>query len=84
MYGVPIQSKNKYLEVKRFIEHLTKISKTLKVIVGEDYGYYGSFGFEKRMVSTVISKNIINDCKEVMSMDENEIIIRDSIKEKLK
>jgi hypothetical protein len=84
LYGLPLPDKNRYTNIKKLIDGLNKLNREkIKGIIGEDNGYCGVFGFEKRKEVTVISEVLVEEVNNLIKMSEYKILIRESLKNKI-
>lgn len=83
LYGLPIPDKNIFVNIKRFVEGLNKLDGKIKGVIGEDVGYCGVFGFEKRKEVSVISEALVEEVNNLIKMSEYKIQFRESLKKKM-
>ena len=83
LFGLPIAFGDPVKKAEDFLKKINLEKSPVQVFIGEDSGPTGIFGYEKRYIATALSKNIEEDLKTILQIQEKGIYTRKSISSKI-
>ncbi len=83
-FGLPLPDKDLYRDILGFVQQVVEMKKNIKVLIGEDKGLYGRFGYENRYLVTVLSRNLTIDHERLQTLAEGNVYIQNNLAMKFK